>query len=114
MRMAPIEEALGNPTNPAYIPNLMLDLGPEMDFRERLLNTLLHTAMKIGTDWFSLDYMEKMVKEATGIEEDLNLRELTLKASFSLTNRDKQGVLFIFWCFVRTVPALYGTDLLIS
>ena len=26
------------------------------------------------------------VKEATGIEEDLNLRELTLKASFSLTN----------------------------
>ena len=25
-------------------------------------------------------------KEATGIEEDLNLRELTLKASFSLTN----------------------------
>ena len=26
------------------------------------------------------------LKEATGIEEDLNLRELTLKASFSLTN----------------------------
>ena len=25
-------------------------------------------------------------KEATGITEDLNLRELTLKASFSLTN----------------------------
>ena len=105
MRMAPIEEALGNPTNPAYIPNLMLDLGPEMDFRERLLNTLFHTAMKIGTDWFSLDYMEKMVKEATGIEEDLNLRELTLKASFSLTNRDKQGARLIYilvFCSYRT------------
>ena len=63
VRMAPIEEALGNPTNPAYIPNLMLDLGMEMNFWERLLNTLLHTAMKIGTDWFSLDQMEKKIKE---------------------------------------------------
>ena len=61
--MAPIEEALGNPTNPAYIPNLMLDLGMEMNFWERLLNTLLHAAMKIGTDWFSLDHMEKKIKE---------------------------------------------------
>ena len=63
MRMAPIEEALGNPTNPSYIPNLMLDLGSEMNFWERLLNTLLHTAMKILTDWISLDYMEKNIKE---------------------------------------------------
>ena len=63
MRMAPIEEALGNPTNPAYIPNLMLDLGMEMSFWERLLNAMLHTAMKIGTDWFSLDQMEKKIKE---------------------------------------------------
>ena len=63
MRMAPIEEALGNPTNPSYIPNLMLDLGSEMNFWERLLNTLLHTAMKIVTDWISLDCMEKNIKE---------------------------------------------------
>ena len=63
MRMAPIEEALGNPTNPSYIPNLMLDLGTEMNFWDRLLNTFIHTAMKIGTDWFSLDYMERMIKE---------------------------------------------------
>ena len=61
--MAPIEEALGNPTNPSYIPNLMLDLGSEMNFWERLLNTLLHTAMKILTDWISLDYMETNIKE---------------------------------------------------
>ena len=91
IRIAPIEEALGNPTNPSYIPNLMLDFGSEMNFRERLLNTMFHTVMKICTGWFLPDLTEGKIKEATGIEDDLNLRELTHKASFSLINRAGNG-----------------------
>ena len=68
MRMPNVEEALGNPTSPAYIPNLMLDLGTEMDFRERLLNTLFHLFIKLISELFSMDKMESMIKEATGIE----------------------------------------------
>ena len=68
MRMPNVEEALGNPTNPSYIPNLMLDLGTEMDFRERLLNTLFHLFMQFMSAVFSMDKMEAMIKEATGIK----------------------------------------------
>jgi hypothetical protein len=45
MRMSFVDEALGNPTNPAHIASIMSDFGPEMSFKERVLNSMARGAI---------------------------------------------------------------------
>ncbi len=41
LKWAPLDEALGNPSNPSYIPTeYVLSFGQHMSFKQRLLNTL--------------------------------------------------------------------------
>jgi hypothetical protein len=40
MRISFVDEALGNPTNPAHMPTMMSNRGSEMSFKERVLNLM--------------------------------------------------------------------------
>ena len=40
LRWAPIDVAMGNPTNPAYLPIELLEYGPIMSLKERVINTI--------------------------------------------------------------------------
>ncbi len=40
LKWVPLDDALGNPSNPSYIPTQYTNFGQQMSFYQRLINTL--------------------------------------------------------------------------
>ncbi|KAJ4449073.1 hypothetical protein ANN_00468 [Periplaneta americana] len=60
------DDGIGNPINPAYIPNIGTPFTQNMNFWDRLVNTLWYVATKFGQYFFSEIRMDKLMKEVFG------------------------------------------------
>ena len=55
--------AVGDPWNPSFTPNIMLGLTQNMNFKERLLNTLFTTFYLLGRKFYIHPKVESMLAE---------------------------------------------------
>ena len=76
------DSALGQPHNPSYTPNPLLESGTEMSFRERLITFIANGLMEYGfRNYFILGKVNKMLDKHFPGEERPNLLDLERNAS---------------------------------
>jgi glucuronosyltransferase len=78
-------DRIGNPNHPAYIPNYFLPYTHQMTFGQRLVNTVLTEALKLGNYYFSELPMERLSKQHFGPDVP-TIAELKKKTSLILVN----------------------------
>lgn len=69
-----IDLALGNPTNPSYIPLELFDYGPEMSLWERTLNTLGTYGVLAFMKYSTVPRVAELAKKALKMDTEPNLR----------------------------------------
>lgn len=76
------DSALGNPHNPSYVPNPLMESGTEMNFRERLLSFLLNGLMEYGLrNYYVLGKVNQMLDKHFPGETRPHLLDLERNAS---------------------------------
>ena len=61
-----VNQQIGNPDNPSYIPSIFLEVSPQMNFLQRITNTVLENLAKILFNTVFLWPAQKMVEETFG------------------------------------------------
>lgn len=56
-----INEAMGNPVNPSYVPSPFLGLSDRMSFTERAMNAILHVVSSVSYYYFYMPNMQAVV-----------------------------------------------------
>jgi glucuronosyltransferase len=78
-------DRIANPDHPAYIPNYFLPYPQHMSLVQKIINTFMVEALKLGYYYFSELPMDKLARQHFG-EDMPPLTELTKKTSLILTN----------------------------
>jgi glucuronosyltransferase len=93
-------DRIGNPNNPAYMPNYFLPYTHLMTFGQRIVNTVLTEVLKLGNYYFSELPMDRLSKQHFGPDVP-PIAELKKKTSLILVNTH-----FSMYVSRPTVPAL--------
>ena len=73
-RMPVVDLAVGNPTNPSYIPLELFNFGTKMSFWERTVNTLGRFAVVAFMQYTTVPQVAALAKQALKLDTEPNLR----------------------------------------
>ena len=79
---------MGQPHNPSFMPLPLLEYGPEMNFLQRLKNTVVTSIMHTMRDYYMLNKVESILDKHFPGEERPSLLELekNVTAAFGFTH----------------------------
>jgi glucuronosyltransferase len=79
------DDDFGNPSHPAYVPIFFLSHTDRMNFKQRLLNTMISIGLKLGRYYFAEIPMQQLARKHLG--HDLpSLRDIARNTSLIFTN----------------------------
>jgi len=79
-----VAAGLGNPVNPSYMPIPLLPLSQNMNFKERLMNSIATFGFLTLRKLYMLPQVEKMIREVYPEETDVDLDALSRTAALAI------------------------------
>lgn len=86
MSISFVDNMIGNPVFPSYMPAVMLPYGQEMTFYQRLLNTLASKAITWSMEWYLLPKTSQKMKEVFHLDQAPDLVSLSYEVDMLFLN----------------------------